>query len=83
MSIRIQLQDARSVYTNLDFIRGKAILSLTRDEEITAVNVKLEGESRSRLEGEPEIPYGFSGMRRRREETIIETEVHKVYICFD
>ncbi|KAL8908366.1 MAG: hypothetical protein Q9171_005473, partial [Xanthocarpia ochracea] len=78
MSIRIQLQDARSVYTNLDFIRGKAILSLTRDEEITAVNVKLEGESRSRLEGEPEIPYGFSGRRRRREETAIETEVHKV-----
>lgn len=78
MSIRIQLQDARSVYTNLDFIRGKAILSLTRAEDVTAVNVKLEGESKSRLEGEPPDPYGFGGIRRRREDIVTETEVHKV-----
>ena len=78
MSIRVQLQDARSLYTNLDFIRGKAILSLTRTEDITAVNVKLEGESKSRLEGETPDPYGFGGMRRRREDFVIETEVHKV-----
>lgn len=78
MSIRIQLLDARSVYTNLDFIRGKAILSLTRPEDITAVNVKLEGESKSRLEGEPPDPFGFGGIRRRREEIATETEVHKV-----
>ncbi|KAI4094580.1 MAG: hypothetical protein LQ339_007455 [Xanthoria mediterranea] len=78
MSIRIQLLDARSVYTNLDFIRGKAILSLTRPEDITAINVKLEGESKSRLEGEPPDPFGFGGIRRRREEIATETEVHKV-----
>ncbi len=78
MSIRVQLQDARSLYTNLDFIRGKAILSLTRTEDITAVNVKLEGESKSRLEGETPDPYGFGGIRRRREDFVIETEVHKV-----
>ena len=78
MSIRIQLQEPRSLYTNLDFIRGKAILSLTRTEDITAVNVKLEGESKSRLEGEPPDPYGFGGLRRRREELVTETEVHKV-----
>ncbi|KAL8671265.1 MAG: hypothetical protein Q9168_004234 [Polycauliona sp. 1 TL-2023] len=78
MSIRIQLQDPRSLYTNLDFIRGKAILSLTRTEDITAVNVKLEGESKSRLEGDPPDPYGFGGLRRRREELVTETEVHKV-----
>ncbi|KAL8752213.1 MAG: hypothetical protein Q9199_005908 [Rusavskia elegans] len=78
MSIRIQLQDARSVYTNLDFIRGKAILSLTRAEDITAVNVKLEGESKSRLEGDPPDPFGFGGIRRRREDIVTETEVHKI-----
>ncbi|KAL9034967.1 MAG: hypothetical protein Q9180_005114 [Flavoplaca navasiana] len=78
MSIRIQIQDARSLYTNLDFIRGKAILSLTRTEDITAINVKLEGESKSRLEGETPDPYGFGGIRRRREDFVIETEVHKL-----
>ncbi|KAL8769128.1 MAG: hypothetical protein Q9209_004762 [Squamulea sp. 1 TL-2023] len=79
MSIRIQLNNAQSLYTNLDFIGGKAILSLTRDEDISAINVKLEGESKSRLEGEPPIPYGYGGMRRRGgEATVVETEVHKV-----
>ncbi|KAL8639212.1 MAG: hypothetical protein Q9226_008897, partial [Calogaya cf. arnoldii] len=78
MSIRIQLDDTRSLYTNLDFIRGKAILSLRRTEDITAVNVKLEGESKSRLEGEPPDPYGFGGMRRRKDDTVNETEVHKL-----
>ncbi|KAL9000967.1 MAG: hypothetical protein Q9169_000451 [Polycauliona sp. 2 TL-2023] len=81
MSIRIQLQDAQSLYTNLDFIRGKAILSLTKTKDITAVNVKLEGESKSRLDGEPPDPFGLGGigaMRRRRGETVTETEVHKL-----
>ncbi|KAL8777296.1 MAG: hypothetical protein Q9213_007923 [Squamulea squamosa] len=78
MSIRIQLNNAQSLYTNLDFIGGKAILSLTREEDISAINVKLEGESKSRLEGEPPIPYGYGGMRRRGEATVVETEVHKI-----
>ncbi|KAL8812992.1 MAG: hypothetical protein Q9200_000619 [Gallowayella weberi] len=71
MSIRIQLNGSQSLYTNLDFISGNAILSLTRDETIASITVKLEGESKSRLMVEPLL-------RRRRDDVVIETEVHKV-----
>ncbi|KAL8808186.1 MAG: hypothetical protein Q9182_000250 [Xanthomendoza sp. 2 TL-2023] len=71
MSIRIQLNGSQSLYTNLDFISGNAILSLTRDETISSITVKLEGESKSRLMVEPLL-------RRRRDDVVIETEVHKV-----
>lgn len=49
MSVRIQFDDPHSFYTNLDFISGKIILSLTTDENVSAVMVKLEGESRTVL----------------------------------
>lgn len=80
MSIRIVLDNPQSLYTNLDFVAGKAILSLTSNETITAITVKLEGESKTRLLGEAFNPYGgFSGgYRRAREPSTIETEVHKV-----
>jgi hypothetical protein len=47
MSVRIQLDDPHSFYTNLDFISGRVILSLANDDSISAINVKLEGESRT------------------------------------
>ncbi|TVY91081.1 hypothetical protein LAWI1_G002774 [Lachnellula willkommii] len=49
MSVRIQFDNPHSFYTNLDFISGKIILSLTSDENVSAIIVKLEGESRTVL----------------------------------
>jgi hypothetical protein len=49
MSVQIQLEDPRSFYSNLDFIKGRVILSLTKDESVSGIFVKLEGESRSSL----------------------------------
>ncbi|KAL8731850.1 MAG: hypothetical protein Q9166_003134 [cf. Caloplaca sp. 2 TL-2023] len=71
MSIRIQLNSSQPLYTNLDFIGGKAILSLTKNETIEAITVKLEGESKTRLVGDPPI-------KRRRDDSVEEIEVHKV-----
>ncbi|KAL8721319.1 MAG: hypothetical protein Q9225_001979 [Loekoesia sp. 1 TL-2023] len=76
MSIRIVLENPRSLYTNLDFLPGRAILSLTTNETIAAITVKLEGDSKTRLFGEAFNPYG--GYRRGRETSTIETEVHKI-----
>ncbi|KAL9006871.1 MAG: hypothetical protein Q9188_000402 [Gyalolechia gomerana] len=80
MSVRIVLEKPRSLYTNLDFVAGRAILSLTSNETVTAITVKLEGESKSRLLGEAFNPYGgYPGAYRRgREPSTIETEVHKI-----
>ena len=72
MSVRIALEDPHSHYTNLDFIRGRILLNLGSDATISAIVVKLEGESRTRLAG-PRSPYDN---RRRQEKT--ELEVHKV-----
>ncbi|PQE21076.1 hypothetical protein CJF32_00005516 [Rutstroemia sp. NJR-2017a WRK4] len=49
MSVRIQLDDPHTFYTNLDFISGRVILSLTNDETVSAIVVKLEGESKTIL----------------------------------
>jgi hypothetical protein len=49
MSIRIALSDAPEFYTNQDIVAGRVILSLNRPEQIGAIIVKLEGESRTAL----------------------------------
>lgn len=49
MSVRIQLDNPREYYTNLDWISGNVILSCQHEETVTAVTVKLEGESYSQL----------------------------------
>ncbi|KAK0727024.1 hypothetical protein B0T26DRAFT_737850 [Lasiosphaeria miniovina] len=49
MSIRVALDNPPEFYTNLDIIRGQVLLSLSRQEHIGAVVVKLEGESRTAL----------------------------------
>ncbi|KAL8688749.1 MAG: hypothetical protein Q9218_005413 [Villophora microphyllina] len=79
MSVRIALDNSQpTLYTNLDFISGKAILSLRSHETIAAITVKLEGESKSRLIGDLQLPQGYGGFHRRREDMTVETEVHKV-----
>ncbi|KAL8635864.1 MAG: hypothetical protein Q9228_006684, partial [Teloschistes exilis] len=80
MSVRIALDNNQpTLYTNLDFISGRAILSLRNHETIAAITVKLEGESKSRLIGDPQLPVGYgAGFHRRREDMTLETELHKV-----
>ncbi|KAI4271205.1 MAG: hypothetical protein L6R35_006558, partial [Caloplaca aegaea] len=76
MAVRIVLNDQRSWYTNLDVISGKIILSLPRRETITAITVKLEGESITHLVGD--VPIAISAMGRRTHDEMVETEFHKV-----
>ena len=71
MAVRIRLDKNDTVYTNLDVISGKAIVSIMREEAFSTINVKLECESRTRL-GAP----GSQGRQRNNHET--ELEVHKV-----
>lgn len=76
MSVRIQFdQPSSRCYTNLDFVTGRVTLILPTDATISAVNVKLEAESRTRLAG----PKDFRN--ERSEKKRIELEVHKVSEC--
>ena len=70
MSVRIQLDKPYAYFTNLDYITGKVILSTKYDENISAILVKLEGESRTRLIGNAD--YALS------EKSRTEMEIHKV-----
>ncbi|KAI9055809.1 hypothetical protein LZ554_000749 [Drepanopeziza brunnea f. sp. 'monogermtubi'] len=73
MSVRIQLDDPHTFYTNLDFISGRVILSLPSEESVSAIVVKLEGESRTALMRPPNMPNS----QRNRREGIVE-ENHKI-----
>lgn len=53
MSVRIHLDNPPTLYTNLDTISGTITLNLNNDENISAILVKLEGESRTALERPP------------------------------
>ncbi len=76
MSVRIQFdQPSSQCYTNLDFVSGRVTLILPSDATISAVNVKLEAESRTRLAG----PKDFRN--ERSEKKRVELEVHKVSEC--
>lgn len=72
MSVRIQFDKPISFFTNLDFVTGRVILALSTDATISAINVKLEGESRTRLAG----PRNPQDVRFDKKKT--ELEVHKV-----
>ena len=73
MSVRIQFDKPQEwQYTNLDFVTGKVVLILHENATISAINVKLEGESRSRLSG-PRPTYSGREDKKRT-----EFEVHKV-----
>lgn len=73
MSVHVQFDQPQSrCYTNLDFISGRVILVLPSDASISAVTVKLEGESRTRL-AVPKFPGNERSDKKRT-----ELEVHKV-----
>ncbi|KAH8692389.1 hypothetical protein BGW36DRAFT_304216 [Talaromyces proteolyticus] len=66
----IQLDKPHSHFTNLDYITGRVVLQLSSDTSISAIHVKLEGESRTRL-ARPRDD-------RDREKRKNELEVHKI-----
>lgn len=73
MSVRIQFdQPENHCYTNLDYVSGRVTLILPTDATIAAINVKLEGESRTRLAG-PKYPGNEKSDKKRT-----EVESHKV-----
>jgi Arrestin (or S-antigen), N-terminal domain len=73
MSVRIHFDRPEVHFTNLDFITGKVVVHLVADAAISAVTVKLEGESRTRLSG-PKLAYSQERSDKRR----TELEWHKV-----
>jgi len=73
MSVRIQFDHPEiRCYTNLDFVTGRVIAVFPNDTTISAVTVKLEAESRTRLAG-PKSPY-----HDRSDKKKTEFEFHKV-----
>lgn len=83
MSVGIALSNPPEFYTNLDNISGRIILRLTRPEQIGAIIVKLEGESKTAL-GAPDTLndiYPQATVRRRptaTESSQILHENHKI-----
>ena len=64
MSVRIELDRPHAHFTNLDIISGRIILSILGPETISSINVKLEGESRSRLAGRVNIRGSYDPYER-------------------
>ena len=75
MSVRVQLDRPHAHFTNLDLISGRVVLSLSSDEAVSSIVVKLEGESKTRLAG----PRAIHHERQNSKKT--ELEVHKVSEC--
>ncbi|SZF02594.1 unnamed protein product [Blumeria hordei] len=73
MSARIQLDGYKNTYTNFDCISGKVIVFLSHDEDISAIVLKLEGESFSKL---IRSSNAYNSNNGRKDS--IATEVHKV-----
>lgn len=80
MSVRIQLDDPHAFYTNLDYLSGRVILSLSSDENVSAIVVKLEGESRTLLMrplGPQAQQYpGYQSRQQQRQG--VAQEIHKI-----
>ena len=73
MSLWIQLDRSHAHFTNLDFITGKVVFYLKNETAVSAISVKLEGESRTRLAG-PRVGHEDYDDGRKR----TEYEEHKV-----
>ena len=71
MAVHLQLDKKNLVYTNCDVISGKAILSIQRQEAFSAITVKLECESRTKL----------AAPSQGRRDYDVELECHKVCIA--
>ena len=80
MSVRIHLDNSPSFYTNLDAISGRITLSLNSDENISAILVKLEGESKTALERPPGAfqHWNPSLMTEKDQRQGVSRENHKV-----
>lgn len=74
MSVRIQFEKPNAWLTNLDYVTGRVILTLQSDATLSAINVKLEGESKTRL-GAPRLSENDRKART-------EIEIHKVSECY-
>lgn len=75
MSVSIVLDRPHAHFTNLDFITGRVVLNIQSNENISAIAVKLEGESRTHLAVDSQLHEPAAGPRARNFE---EVEVHKV-----
>lgn len=76
MSATIHLDNSHTHFTNLDFLSGRVVINLPSEAAIGGIQVKLEGESRTRLSG-PRNPHHEQSDKKRT-----ELEVHKVLILF-
>lgn len=76
MSVRVQLDNPNAFYTNLDYLSGKVILTLTSDETVSAIVVKLEGESKTLLIKPP--PQYDASRPTREDRNRIAMEMHKI-----
>ncbi|PWY77105.1 hypothetical protein BO70DRAFT_264243, partial [Aspergillus heteromorphus CBS 117.55] len=72
MSATVHLDRPHKHFTNLDFLTGKVVLQLPSEAAIGGIQVKLEGESRTRLSG-PRYPHHEPSDKKRT-----EIEVHKI-----
>ncbi|PYI32819.1 S-antigen, N-terminal domain protein [Aspergillus indologenus CBS 114.80] len=72
MSVTIHLDRPHKHFTNLDVLVGKVVLTLPSEAAIGGIQVKLEGESRTRLAG-PRYPHHEQSDKKRT-----EIEVHKL-----
>lgn len=68
----ILLDSQHKHYTNLDFLSGRVVLHLPTEAAIGGIQVKLEGESRTRLSG-ARNPQNVNSDKKRT-----ELEHHKV-----
>ena len=84
MSVRSHLDDPHAFYTNLDFISGRVILNLSREDDVSAILVKLEGESNTRM-AIPEDPRmrGDSRIQYLQENHKILYKVQQVFPSSD
>lgn len=76
MSATLYIDRPHTHFTNLDFLTGKVVVKLTSETQISGIQVKLEGESRTRLSG-PRHPHHEQSDKKRT-----EIEVHKVRRSF-
>lgn len=72
-SATVLLDNQLSHFTNLDTLSGRVVLRLPTEAAIAGIQVKLEGESRTRLSG-PRNPQNVHSEKKRT-----ELEVHKVW----
>ncbi|KAF3760631.1 hypothetical protein M406DRAFT_296007 [Cryphonectria parasitica EP155] len=76
MSVRIAFDNPPEFYTNLDIISGRVMLGINRPENIGAVIVKLEGESKTALSA-PDYP-GLNPKSPGLQKSQVVHENHKV-----